>query len=231
MKIIHTIGYMTLTAIMSLTFNSCELDNYDGPDAKIHGEIRDIETGELIQQDISSGSQIIYVEHGFENPEEQRMIFKVNGEYTNNLVFSGIYDFYFNESNFVKPDTIFDYKINPGDNKLDFKVLPYIRIKDVNIRKEGNEIVATFKITPTVSEQVREVGLFGYTDFIVGAQYSHDRTIVSVNSSFKGEEREFTLRLGDSQFTPGKEYYFRVGAIIDVPNSKYNYAPSIKITI
>ena len=37
---------------------SCELDNYGGPDAQIYGEVRDAETGELIQQDLSGGSII-----------------------------------------------------------------------------------------------------------------------------------------------------------------------------
>lgn len=222
---------MALAAFTAFAFTSCELDNYDGPDASISGEVRDIETGDLIQQDISNGSNIIFMEHGFENPEEQRMIFKVNGEYTNNLMFSGVYDFYFNESNFVKPEKLTDYRIKSGDNKLDFKVLPYIRVSDVTVQKVGDKIVAKFKITPTVDNNVREVGLFGHTDFIVGAQYSHERATASVNEAFKGTTREFTLEMSDNQFKKGKEYYFRVGAIIDVPNSRYNYAPSVKLSI
>ena len=128
---------MALAAFTAFAFTSCELDNYDGPDASISGEVRDIETGDLIQQDISNGSNIIFMEHGFENPEEQRMIFKVNGEYTNNLMFSGVYDFYFNESNFVKPEKLTDYRIKSGANKLDFEVLPYIRVSDVTVQKVG----------------------------------------------------------------------------------------------
>ena len=220
---------MALAAITAFAFTSCELDNYDGPNASISGEVRDVETGDLIEQDINNN--IIFMEHGFENPEEQRMIFKVNGEYTNNLMFSGMYDFYFNESNFVKPEKLTDYQIKSGANKLDFKALPYLRVSDVTIKKEGDKIVAKFKITPTVDNNVREVGLFGHTDFVVGVQYSHDRTTKSVNEAFKGTAREFTLELGENQFKKGKEYYFRVGAIIDVPNSRYNYAPSVKVTI
>lgn len=231
MKTINSIRFIAMAAITALAFTSCELDNYEGPNASISGEVRDIETGDLIEQDISSGSTIIYVEHGYENPEEQRMIFKVNGEYTNKLMFSGVYDFYFNESNFVRPEKLTDYQIKSGDNKLDFKVLPYIRVSEVSIQKVNDKVVAKFKITPTVDNQVREVGLFGHTDYIVGAQFAHDRAVVGVHQSFKGETREYTLELGESQFKKGKEYHFRVGAIIDVPNSKYNYAPSVKATI
>lgn len=231
MKTINSLRIAAITAITVFAFTSCDLDNYSGPDASISGEIRDIETGDLVEQDISSGSTIVYTEHGYDNPEEQRMIFKVNGEYVNNLMFAGIYDFYFYESNFVIPEKLTDYQIKPGENKLDFKVQPYIRITDVSITKNGDKIVAKFKVTPTVDANVREIGLFGHADYIVGVQYALDRTVEAVNASFKGQTREFTLELGDNQFKKGTEYNFRVGAIIDVANSKYNYAPGVKLTI
>ena len=44
----------------------------------------DIETGELVEQDIIDGAQIEFIEHGFENPETQYMVIKNNGTYRNN---------------------------------------------------------------------------------------------------------------------------------------------------
>jgi len=231
METIKNLRFAATVAIMVFAFTSCDLDNYSGPDASISGEVRDIDTGDLIEQDVSSGSTIVFTEHGYDNPEEQRMIFKVNGKYVNNLIFSGIYDFYFYESNFVIPEKLTDYQIKSGKNTLDFKVQPYIRITDVSIKKDGDKIVAKFKVTPTVDANVREIGLFGHIDYIVGVQYALDRKVEAVNTSFKGQTREFTLELGDNQFKKGTEYNFRVGAIIDVPNSKYNYAPGVKLTI
>ena len=49
--------------------------------------MRDSKTGALIQQDIN-GTKIMYEELGFENPDRQQMIFKVSGEYRNNLMFA-----------------------------------------------------------------------------------------------------------------------------------------------
>ena len=52
----------------ALILHSCELDNYDGPDATLSGRIIDKETGELVEQDIIRGTQIEFIEHGYDNP-------------------------------------------------------------------------------------------------------------------------------------------------------------------
>lgn len=225
--------FLASIAILAIggSFASCELDNSDGPDAQIYGEIRDIETGALIEQDITSGSRICYEELGFENPEQQYMNFMVNGEYRNNMVFSGKYDIYFAERNFVAPEKLTAYPIRPGENRLDFEVLPYVRISNVSISRDGEDILAVFTVTPTVDNKVKEVALFGHIDRVVGAPFVMDSQKQSVGDSFKGESREFTLRLKASKFKTGESYYFRVGAIVDAPNSKYNYAPAKRLKI
>ena len=43
---------------------SCEKDNLEGPDAIFAGELRDRKTGELIQQEISDGSRVYFIEQG-----------------------------------------------------------------------------------------------------------------------------------------------------------------------
>lgn len=217
--------------IAVVLFASCKLDQYDAPNASIHGVVRDVNGGALIQQDVEAGSKIIYREHGFQNPEEQQMIFKENGEYRNNLMFPGRYDFYFNESNFVKPDTLKSYFVKAGDNTLDFTVQPYIRVSSVTIAKTGNEIVATFTITPTVTNNVKQIGLFGHIDRIVGNQFALQRATRNIDAASKDTPVTYTLKLSTNGFTAGTTYYFRVGALIDVANAKYNYAPSVTITI
>lgn len=106
--------YAAAAVILSASLVSCELDNYDGPNAQIYGEVRDSKTGALIQQDIN-GTKIMYEELGFENPDRQQMIFKVSGEYRNNLMFAAKYDIYFEESNFVIPDRLEGYEIKRGE--------------------------------------------------------------------------------------------------------------------
>jgi hypothetical protein len=220
-----------LLAMVACSLSSCELDNYKGPDASLSGFVKDIDGGTLIEQDIENGSKIIHREYGYANPEEQQMIFMVNGEYNNRMIFSGTYDIYFNETNFVKPDTLKGYVINKGANKLDFTVQPYIRVSDVSITKSGDEIVAVFTITPTVDHKIKQIGLFGHIDRVVGNPYALQRKTQDINEASKNTPKQYTLKFATSGFKSGQEYYFRVGAIIDVPNAKYNYAPALRLKI
>lgn len=52
-------------------------DNLEGPDAIFAGELRDRKTGELIQQEISDGSRVYFIEQGWgDNPPVQNMVVK-----------------------------------------------------------------------------------------------------------------------------------------------------------
>ena len=141
---------------MALTLSSCELLNYEGPDAQFHGAIIDEETGDTIPQDIIDGSVIDYVEQGFEIPEIQRLIFKVDGTFRNNLMFSADYKMNPSRGNFYPPDTL-DIHINKGDNKYDFLAIPYARIMNVTFEIAAlggkNYFVVRFNIQQVASEQ------------------------------------------------------------------------------
>ena len=54
-----------LFCVMLLYFalTSCEIDNYEGPDASIHGSILDEQTGELVGSDMENGNAIKVREH------------------------------------------------------------------------------------------------------------------------------------------------------------------------
>ena len=128
---------------------SCELDNFDGPDAQVYGAVIDAETEELIQQEIGTSGDaacVQVIEYGYAIRKVQQWKLMLNGEYRNNLVFSGTYDVIMNNGNFVKLDTIKGYRFDKGENRLDFRVIPNIRIKEPIVKKENNAIVATFKL-------------------------------------------------------------------------------------
>ena len=50
---------------------SCEIDNYESPNASIHGSIIDEKTGELVGMDVQDGGELKVVELGFANPQTQ----------------------------------------------------------------------------------------------------------------------------------------------------------------
>ncbi len=218
--------------VLSLLNYSCELDNYEAPNASIHGVIYDSETNEPILQDIYLGSQIEYIEHGFDNPEIQYMIFKCDGSYRNDLMFANTYTIQPVRGNFVSLEAQ-EVKVE-GDTQLDFYALPYIRIKNAEIKREQNNIVATFNMQTTLDSNVSKIALFVHVEPHLGANLYQVATILDLNQ--KADENQLytvTLNLDDywSTLKVGQSYYFRVGALIDAPEAKYNYAPMVRLTL
>ena len=67
---------------------SCELDNFDGPDAQVYGAVIDAETEELIQQEIGTSGDaacVQVIEYGYAIRKVQQWKLMLNGEYRNNL--------------------------------------------------------------------------------------------------------------------------------------------------
>ena len=57
--------FLLCVVVAGSMFYSCEKDNLEGPDAIFAGELRDRKTGELIQQEISDGSRVYFIEQGW----------------------------------------------------------------------------------------------------------------------------------------------------------------------
>ena len=214
-------------------FNSCELDNYPGPDASLSGAIIDKETGLPVEGDIISGTQIEIIEDGFENPTIQHLVVKVDGTYRNDMLFAGTYKILpLRRGNFVPLTDTLTLDIN-GETIQNFEVQPYIRLKDVNISIEGTKITATFKIEQTVGNKVSEIGLFGHQSPSVGEPLQFGKKTKRLRKVVDPtEEYELVLDVRtDKDFEAGKQYHFRVGAIIDADEAEYNYAPAVRLTI
>ena len=52
---------------------SCEIDNYESPNASIHGSIIDEKTGELVGMDVQDGGELKVVELGFCQPADSKL--------------------------------------------------------------------------------------------------------------------------------------------------------------
>ena len=224
----------TLIITLLLSFTSCNLmdiDNYDAPNAKIQGGIYDVETGELVEQDIVNGMEIEYMEYGFDNPHIQRMLVKCNGTYQNNLMFAAKYSMQPVRGNFASVEKQ-DVTINTGDNIVNFYVLPYIRIKNLTISKENNIVVARFKLEKTVPNNVKTISLFISDEPNVGNYLKDIAVNENINADIDAEKMyELTFDLANTSLSKGKKYYFRVGALINISDAKYNYASAVRLDI
>jgi hypothetical protein len=257
--------YILIFIFGSLLFstNSCKIDNYPLPDAKVYGAVKDSLGGGLVETDPNSttGSVISVYELGkyAANPVRKVWLIKPNGEYRNNLVFSNDYRFDFTSCNFFPFDTT--YTVNPGENKIDFTVMPYIRIKNLSITRDvpTNKIIATFNLEAgRPSVRLSRLRLYAWTDIYVGqntrkALATGTGTPVSTGSDAGVPQLSFT----NTVITPAtlytitidlaanagtdrngfgihRNYYFRVGALATqagVGTIRYNYAPYVVIAL
>lgn len=228
----NKIGKALFVALGVLMLHSCELDNYDGPNATISGRIIDRETGELIQQDVINGTQIEYQELGYENPAYQYMIFKADGTYTNNLMFAGDYTMQVKRGNCIETE-LAEITVK-GNTVYDFEVTPYLRIKNLHIEREGDNLVAYFNVQQTTDNIVTNMGLYGHLNPQAG-QPMNDAKVEWTPYMKLDESIVYTLTLNipanSHVLKAGNEYYFRVGAVVDAPEAKYNYAAPIRIKI
>ena len=208
---------------------ACQLDNYDAPDAALSGTFIDVLTGEPVQQDIINGTVIEYIESGYTATE--KMVVKNDGTYRNASLFAGEYQITPVRGNFepLEPQTV---RI-AGETRLDFTVKPYIRLTDVVIFKNGDKVKATFKVLQTGYDKIRTIGLFVFPEPTVGASMCTVSSEIPVGDRYD-EPHAFTITLdipSQNKLQRGKPYFFRAGALIDVPEAKYNYAPAVRLDL
>lgn len=219
-------------ALLALTASACKIDNYPEPDAQLYGTFLDSETNEPVEQDIIRGSTIEFIEHGYDSQTKQTMIVKTDGTYRNNLIFANTYTITPVRGNFV-PMEPQEVEIK-GSTQLDFKVKPFIRVKDAKIEKVGNKVVATFKLQQTVINKVKKIGLYAHPEPNVGEPMRtvlSDQEINVVTDPTKVYTLEIDLPSNSSNLKSGNQYFFRIGALIDAPEAKFNYAKAVRLSI
>ena len=213
-----------------MTAVSCdwfELDNQEGWNAKVQGRILDSKTGQPVQSE--QGASITVIEQGWTDPvsgnpisQNQSWRIKNDGTYRNDLVFAG--DYVMNTvsgANFVADPVSF--KLNKGDNTVDFTVNPYCRILNPVVSYEGGKIKATFTIEAGIS-QVNNIGtvyLCVYPDRFVRNGYNkckNDPGAMAKNVTPDGKTQvtlyvDTQLDKNADEFQYNRPHYIRIAAV------------------
>lgn len=237
---------LLLAAVVLIT--ACELDNFEGPDAGLYGQIVDEETGELVPQDIINGTLIEIWEDGWDPVTPQRLEVKNDGTYQDSRLFGNSYtiipvntNFH---NNFTKGIDTLRMEIS-GQTELDFTVLPYARIVDLEFNQSGTKVIANFKIEQPLdsvflneSDTVRravlieEVELYAHFDPNLGREMNLGKTTERINEVIQpGVNDEYRLELDisrNSDLSVGGKIFFRIGAISDMPTARPNYGSTVE---
>lgn len=223
-----------LIVLLVGSFTSCELDNLDGPNAGLFGRVLDEDSGELVEQDIIRGGELQIWEQGIPNVTPQTLNYKVDGTYKDSKLFAGTYKVIPLRTNFNPIDTIV---VNiQGQTELDIMVRPYIRILNPSITKTGNVVTATFSLEQTLFGNVSKIGLYAGADANVGEPIRLVKAEQNINASVfpLNPQQTYTISIdadAEQDLQVGNLYYFRIGALYDAPNARFNYATAVAIQL
>ncbi len=235
-----------LFSAVFLAFTSCEIDNYEGPNAEVHGYFYDAKDGKtLIGTDIVDGNSIGVYEQGFASESRQVWAIDNTGEYTNKRVFAATYRVEFLNTNFYPYDGDNMWTVNRGKNERNFLVTPFIRINDASITYDAtsDKITAKCKIEAGGDDvTLNQIRLFVFTDKWVGNRINsgiQGTAVLNPNGETIDPTKEYTLVIdraaNKSFFQYSRNYYFRIGAQAKGPSQygtiRHNYSPLVVIKI
>ena len=223
-------------ALAGLSLASCKLDNYTQPNASLYGSVIDEETGELILQDLnhSQGSSIELVEEYLVNGEQKSQVrtlnFKSDGTYCEKNLFSGRYSLKATRTNFYPVEDVID--IN-GDTEYILRTTPYARILDPQIVFEETKGIVTATLRTKSDEKIKTVRLFcsENPNVSLGINEAGDNACLINVNNYLTEDQVITLKMDTQYMTSGKDFFFRLGVLTDVPEARYNYSKAVRLHI
>lgn len=151
MKKIATILSCTIALFAMTSCDWFKLDNLDAWDASVEGKIIDQGTNEPVQMEQGASISVyekygVQYDHtnqkgekGWDGDSPISWAVKNNGTYVNKLTFAGNYEMETRNLNFYAERVAFELK--KGSNTVDFKVTPYLRIKNVQISATSANVI------------------------------------------------------------------------------------------
>jgi hypothetical protein len=217
--------------------NSCKVDNYDGPDAGISGQILD-QNGVPLQLEQGSSSMRIKLEElswQDANPTAsitpQYLNLKQDGSFINTKLFSGRYKMTPIEGPFFPYNVAGDTVQLAGSIVKNFTVVPYLEVSWVTAPSldNSNYIVASVKfkrnsVSGVTAPDVKNARLCISTTQYVGNN-NYDSQLISGTVTVTNSQEGQTLSFKTSRAVKylHTSYYVRVGICCSDTYKKYNY--------
>jgi hypothetical protein len=244
MNIMKKIIY-TILMLLMLSVTSCyEVDNWDAPDAKVHGKVIDFYTGEnLLTTQGDWGIRIWERTWTKSVPNAQSLSVMQDGSYNNTKLFKGTYDMLPYGGPFWPIDTVQDVAFN-GNTEQNFTVTPYLQLINFTATRTGLKLILKCELKAPIRDglpNLVELKPFlsltqfcGASSFIDMPDFNNQRK--QFNQSWADafgadNETSTVLTVGPLAVKPGYTYYVRLGANVNDANRKYNYTEIVKIEV
>jgi hypothetical protein len=229
--------------LISTSVTSCmEVDNWDAPNAAIHGKVTDKYTGEnLLTAQGDWGIRIWERTWTESAPTAQSLNVMQDGSYNNTKVFAGTYDMLPYGGAFWPVDTIKNVTFG-GDTEQNFEVTPYLQVNGFEVKLEGLKLF----MSATLKAPIRDglPNLVELKPFVSLSQFAGQNNFID-QPDFNNKRKQYNVswieQFGDVDESPvqtiivplkaGYTYYVRLGANVNDANRKYNYSPIIKVVV
>lgn len=238
--------YITLAAIL-FSFASCEeIDNWEEPAARLHGNVIDSYTGENLVMD-NNDWKIRIIDRTWEdnNPgavaQYQSLVVMRDGVYNNSKLFSGVYDMLPYDGAFWPVDTVKSVVLE-RETQQDFTVTPYLQLSGFTATLDGTDL--TLKCTvkaPITTDLPNLYEVWGFVSLTTFCGNSNKIDIPEYNDLRKKIKKSWADEVGDTdskEYTlgpfpvkSGYTYHVRMGANVDVLGRKFNYTEIVKVVV
>ena len=238
------IFYVLLASVVAFAATSCEVDNYEAPNASIEGSFLDSKDGSLVGTDTTNGNEIGVYEQGYSAETKETWYVDNTGTYANKRIFAADYRIEFMNTNFYPYEGSNMITVKKGNNKVDFTVTPFLRVVNPTItyNEAAKTVTAKFKVEQGKTDSeitLGEVRLFAFGTKWVGNSFCFgggNDSKISVNAPVDPtQEFTLTMKTDNNDFKYNKTYYFRIGVKANGPGKygtiRHNYSPLVKIEI
>ena len=234
----------TLLAAFVLGFTSCEMDNYDAPEAAIEGQVTD-QNGNPFQTANGKGSMAIrIVETSYAGGDEsivvtpQELNMQQDGSFVNNKLFAGTYDVTPWQGAFFPDVETQSVELKNGrTTKVNIVVTPYLELEwvDEPHLTSDNYLKASFKFkrneksgltAPDVKEACMWISRTQYCGTEGDGNYTP--APLKLTNAMEGDIIELSSKIAIKY---SMTYWVRIGARCNDTYQKYNFTDIKKIDV
>jgi hypothetical protein len=232
------IKYSLWTIICLMAIASCDLDNYDEPDARFFGKIIDETTGENFIMS-SQGLQVRMWETSYkENPTPRDINVKDDATFNNNKLFPGEYQALVSNGAFWPMRDTLTVRLTSGKaTEQNFTVTPYLKVSIVDYSLNGATLNIRGKIEAPIAAGLPRV--LDIRPFVAITRYVGSANITAYSDPFRIDiNKDFSEIPADQIYSmsitgllSGRTFYVRLGARVDDSYKANNFSEIIEIKV